>query len=84
MNEEKVLTRGVTKNGMRGIPPCITKQELKSKKSHIDNRGTVYAEVTKGDTKCPNLIESSVYETDPSQYVSIVPEDLKQDVRDKQ
>ena len=42
---------------MRGIPPCVTQDELKSNKAHIDTRRTVKEAVTEWDPKYINLIE---------------------------
>ena len=69
---------------MIGILACIKKQELKSKKAHIETRGTENAAVLKGDTKTTKLIEDSVYETKPVHYISVVSEDLKWVVKEKE
>ena len=73
----KLLTRGVTSKGMRGIPTCITQQELKSNKSHIDTSETAKEVVLEGYPKCADLIESSMYDTKPVHYISMVSEELK-------
>ena len=73
----KKLTHGVTRKGTRGIPPCVTQEELKSKKAYIETRGTSKEAVTEGYTKCTNLIEASIYDTTPIHYISMVSEDLK-------
>ena len=36
----KLLTPGVMRKGMRWIPPCVTKEGLKSNKAHIETRRT--------------------------------------------
>ena len=48
---------------MRGITPCIKEQKFKSKKAHIDTRGTEKAEFMKGDPNITNIIEASMYDT---------------------
>ena len=57
---------------MRVIPPCVTKWEVKSKKAQISTRVMEEEEVLKGDTKCINLIEASMYDTKPFHYTSTV------------
>ena len=69
---------------MRGTPTSVTQEELKSKKAHIDNRGTSKEEVTEGDTKCTNLIEASMYDTTHVHYISMVSEELKWVVNEKE
>ena len=70
--EKKFLTNGVTRKVMRGIPSWIKQEELNSKKSHIETRGTENSAVLKGDQKINKLIENSVYETMPVHYISMV------------
>ena len=62
---------------MRGIPSHITQEELNSKKSHIETRGTSKEAVTEGFPKNTNLIEASMYDTIPIHYISMVSEELK-------
>ena len=73
-NKKILMTHGVTMKVMIGIPPCVTQDELNSKKPHIETRGTVKSEVPGGDPKCPNIIEASVYDTKPVHYTSMVSE----------
>ena len=40
-------------------------------------RVTVKAAVLEGDPGCPNLVESSVYDTKPVQYLSMVSESVE-------
>ena len=61
---------------MRGIPPRITQEELKSKKAHIETRGTSKEAVTELDPKFANLIEASMYNTTPVHYISMVSEEF--------
>ena len=73
----KLLTRGVTRKGIRGIPPCITQEVLESKKSQIETRGTSEEAFMEGDPKCNNLVEAVMYDTKPLHCISMVPEELK-------
>ena len=73
-SREKLLTHGVRRKVIRGIPTCVTKEELKSKKSHIDTRGISKESVIEGDPKYANLIEASIYDNTPAQYISMVSE----------
>ena len=57
---------------MRSIPPAVLQQEIKSKKDQIKVRGTVKAAVLEGDPGCPNLVASSIYDTKPVHYLSMV------------
>ena len=65
------------------IPPRVDHEKLKSKKSHIDTRGTSKEEVTEGETKCTNLIKASMYNIMPIHYISMVSEELKWVVKEK-
>ena len=51
--------------------------ELKSKKATIETRGTPKEAVKEGGQKCTNLIEASMYDTNPVHYISMVSEQLK-------
>jgi hypothetical protein len=76
-HSKKVLCHGVTRKGMRGIPNCVKQEEGKNKKEQLEKRGTVKAAVLEGDSKCQNLVASSVYDTKPVHYLSMVAEELK-------
>ena len=69
---------------MRGIPTRVTQKELKSKNAHIDTRGTSKEEVTEGYPKRTNLIEASMYDTTPVHYITMVSEELKWVVKEKE
>ena len=56
---------------------------IEVKKPHSDIRGTEKEPVLEGDQKCINLIEASTYYTKPVHYISMVSEDLKWDVKEK-
>ena len=57
---------------MRGIPECVKQEERKSRKEQIKVRGTVKAAILMGDDRVPCLIASSVYDTKPVHYLSMV------------
>ena len=69
---------------MRGIPLCLTQEELKSKQVQIDTRVTSKEAVTQGDPKCNNLTEASMYDTTPVHYISMFSEELKWIVKEKE
>ena len=69
---------------MRGIPPCVTQEDLKSKKAHIETRGTEKEAVLEGNQKCTNLIEAIMYYTKPVHYISMVSEEMKWVVKYKE
>ena len=79
----KKLTHGFTREVTRGIPLCITQEELKSKKATIDTRGTSKEAFTEGYPKCTNLIEARIYDTNHVHYISMVSEELNWFVREK-
>ena len=56
----KVLCHGVARKGNRGIPACVSQQEVISRKDQVKVKGTVKAAVLEGDEGRPNLIASSV------------------------
>ena len=55
----------------------------KLKKAYIDTRGTQKSEVLKGGPKLTKLIEDIVYDTKTFHYVSIVSEELKWVLKEK-
>ena len=66
-----------------GLSPSVTQEELKSKKSHIDTRGTAKESVLECYQKFTSLIESSMYDTNHVKYTIMVSEDLKWLVKEK-
>ena len=73
----KILCHGVTRLGMRGIPPSVQQTEVKNRNQQILVRGTVKAAVLQGDDDCPNLIASSVYDAKPVHNLSMVSNEVK-------
>ena len=52
----RILCQGVTRKGMRGIPPSVLQDEHKSRKDQIKVRGNVKAALLEGDAVCTNLV----------------------------
>ena len=68
----------------RGIPTCIKQYEWKSKKAHIETKGTKKKSVMKGNLKLTRPIRASVYENKPVHYIFMFSEELKWVVNDKE
>jgi hypothetical protein len=73
----KVLIHGVTRKGGRGIPPSVLQEEVKNRKAQISVRGTVKAAVLTGDPECPDLVATSVYDTKPVHFLSMICSEIK-------
>jgi hypothetical protein len=69
---KKLLTHGVTRKGGRGLPACVIQQEAKTRNEERIVRGTVKAAHLKGDDSITCLVASSVYDTKPVHYLSMV------------
>ena len=80
---KKVLCHGVTRKGRRGIPESIKQVEVERRADQLKVRGTVKAAVLRGDPGCPNLVASSIYDTKPVHYLSMVTEELKWIIKEK-
>ncbi|GFH49623.1 hypothetical protein CTEN210_06099 [Chaetoceros tenuissimus] len=78
-----VLVHGVTRKSGRGIPECVFQREEIKRVDQLKVRGTVKAAVVMGDPGCPNLIASSVYDTKPVHYLSMVTEELKWIIKER-
>ena len=76
-HKNKVLVHGVTRKWGRGIPDCVLQEEVKNKVAQIKVRGTVKAAKLIGDPGCPNLIASSIYDSRPVHYLSMVSKSIK-------
>lgn len=79
----KVRTHGVARKGMRGVPKCVTQEEVKNKKKQIEVRGTVKAAVLEGDPDCVGLVALSVYDTKPVHYLSMACQKIEWIVKEK-
>ena len=82
-HKNKVLCHGVTRRWGRGIPACVLQEEVKNRKEQLKVRGTVKAAILVGDPGCPNLIASSVYDTKPVHYLSMISNSIKWVVKEK-
>jgi len=76
-HKNSVLVHGVTRKWGRGIPDCVLQEEVINRNAQIAVRGTVKAAKLVGDPDCPNLIASSVYDTKPVHYLSMVSKSIK-------
>ena len=77
------MTHVVTIKVLRYILPSIKKEKLRSKKAHIDTKGTAKKLVQKGDHKLTKCIEVRVYDKNYFHYISMVSEELKWVVKEK-
>ena len=77
IHKRKVMVHGVTRKGIRGIPQYFKQEEFKSRKGQLEVRGTVKTTVLRDDTDCPNLVASSVYDTKPVHFLSMVCQQLR-------
>ena len=75
-NKFKVLCHDVMRKFGRGLPPSVIHKELKIKKVQLEAQRTTNASVLQGEPKWPNIVASSVYDTKPVHYLSVVSSDL--------
>ena len=68
-SEKNVLIHGVTR-ASRGIPPCITQEAVTKKEDLLRTRGTMKAAVLTGDSDCPGLVATSLYDSKPVYLLS--------------
>jgi hypothetical protein len=76
LHRQKVLIAGVTRKGMRGLPKAVIQEEVKSRRDQLQVRGTVKAAVLEGDPDCASLVATSVYDTKPVHFLSMVCESI--------
>ena len=69
---------------MRGIPSCVTQEELISNMEHIDTMGIENEAVLEGYLKFTNLSEAIIYDTNHVHYISMISEELKWVVKNKE
>lgn len=69
---KKVLCHGVAPKGIRGIPECVKQLEVTKRSEQLCVRGTVKAALLLGDDRVQYLVASSVYDTKPVHYLSMV------------
>ena len=77
------MVHGVTRMGMRGIPPAVKQEEVKNRKKKLEVRGTVKDFMLIGDKGFPKLVASSVYDTNPIHFLCMVCQQLKWIVKEK-
>ena len=73
----KVMLHGVCRKGKRGLPESVLQAEEKTRAGANNVRGTVKVAVLKGDDTCPDLVASSVYDTKPVHYLSMITEKIE-------
>eukprot|EP00957_Ditylum_brightwellii_P171577 13062664-Ditylum_brightwellii.AAC.1 len=78
-----MLCHGVTRKRGRDIPDCVPQEEQKLKADQRLACGTIKVAVIEGDAGCPYLIASSVYDSKPVYYLSIVTHEHKWVVKQK-
>ena len=83
-HNKKVLCHGVTRKGGRGIPDCVKQDEVKNRTKQLQVRGTVKAAKLEGDPGCPSLLATSVYDSKPVHYLSMISEQVKWVVKEKE
>ena len=66
------------------MPEIFTQEEFKINKSHIHTRGTTKEKVMERYPKHTNLIEAILYDITPVHYISMVSEQLKWAVKEKE
>ena len=71
------LCYGVTRSGIRGVPPYVQQTEVKNGQQQISVQGTVKTPVPGGGDDCPNLLASSMYNTKSVYYTNMVTVELK-------
>ena len=78
------LVHGVTqKEDVTDIPFCVQQQEEKNRKVVDSVQGTVKVTKLEGDPGCPFLIVSSVYDTKPVHYLSMISNKVKWIVKER-
>ena len=76
-HKKKLMVHGVARKVMRGIPSSVIQDKVHNKKKLIEVRGTVKVAVLQGDKKCPNLVASIIYDTNPVHFLSMVCTEVK-------
>lgn len=67
-HEKKVMCHGVTRKRKRVLPKIVLQEEEENRKVAILKRYIVKVAVLKGDTQCPDLVASSVYDIKPVHF----------------
>ena len=77
MHPNKILAQGTYRKGGRGLPNEVIQEVVNTKKALRDKQGTVKAAVLQGDTNFVNLVASSIYNTQPVHFLSMVCDTIK-------
>ena len=72
LHPKKVLCHGVARQGGRGVSECVKQVEIAKRSEQLRVRGTVKAALLLSDDYVPCLVASSVYNTKPVHYLSMV------------
>ena len=75
-HNKNVLCHGVTRTGGQGIPACVKQDKMKNRTKQLQVRGTVKAAKLEGDPGCPCLLATSVYDSKPVYYLSMISEQV--------
>lgn len=76
-HQKKVKLAGVVRKGGRGLPECVLQADAKNKAELRQVRGTCKAAVLKGDSKCPDMLAVSVYDSKPVYFLSMIHEKIE-------
>ena len=68
-SKKNILIHGVTRQS-RGIPPCLYQEAVTKKEDLLLTRGTMKAAVLVGDSSCPSLVATSLYDSKPVYLIS--------------
>ena len=71
-HEKRVMVHGVPGKGMQGIPDVMKQEKVKNRKKQVQLRGTVKAAILQGDKEFPDILASSIYDTKPVHFLSMV------------
>ena len=69
--------------GGGGYQIDVVKQEVTRKKDKISSRRTTKAAMLQGDTECPDLVDSSIYDTRPVHFLSMGCNSIKWVIKSK-
>ena len=71
-HEKRMMVHGVPGKGMQGIPDVMKQEKVKNRKKQVQLRGTVKAAILQGDKEFPDILASSIYDTKPVHFLSMV------------
>jgi len=75
-HDKKVLVAGVARKS-RGVPKVVIQREEKDPKKALALKGTVKAALLEGDSRCPQLVACSFYDSKPVHFISMVAESIE-------